>query len=104
MNREKFNPLGDIFEKPEKGSPLEQDFESMQRATLHTAVMFDEEADAHGGEKINPGTGKLSVNSEVKKTDGLSEFDEKGSNDILGDIKDPTKMDLDELISSQNDD
>lgn len=104
MNREKFNPLEDVFEKPEKGSPLEQDFQSMQRGTLHTAIMFDEESDAHGGEKVNPGTGKPNVNSEVKSTDGLNELDVSDSQDVMGDIKDPSKMTLEELIRTQKND
>lgn len=102
--RENFNPLRKIFQRPEKGSPLEQDFESMETGFLHNSGMFDEEADSNGGEAINPVTGKLNKNIEVASIDGLNtlESDIENGEDVMGDIIDPSKMTLEELIRTQN--
>lgn len=105
MNREQFNPLGSIFVQPEKGSPLEQDFASMKTGALHNSQMFDEEGDAHGGEKVNSGTGNANKNNEVKYTDGLNEIEPPASDstDAMGDIQDPSQMSIEELIRTQTD-
>ena len=83
---------------------MEQDFEAMSDGSLHTARMFDEESLAHGGEAINPATGKPNINHQSSPTEGLSEREDTGNGeDMMGDLPDPSKMSLAELIRTQKD-
>ena len=96
---EGFNPVERIFQKPEVGSPLMQDFEAMASGGLHNLAMFDQEGDAHGGEAVNPATGK--PNENVQQT-GMEELTEvvlqDDHQDILGDIRDPNSMSLEDFM------
>jgi hypothetical protein len=98
---ERFNPLANIFDKPAKGSGLEQDFAALADGSLHTSHMFDEESSAHGGEAINPATGRPNVNKTEDELHGLGTRS-VGGNDVMGDIPDPSSLSLEELMATQD--
>ena len=98
--REKFNPLIEIFDEPEKGSGMEGEVDSLANGTLHTEYMFDEESESGAGEKVNPVTGRPYENKQEEETVGLTDLDAEE----IKKYKDPAEMSLEELIASQKED
>ncbi len=106
MSLENFNPLVEVFEQPDPDTDLHKEFKDLARADLHNTNLYDEEGEAHGGEKINPETGKpnTDLDGEPVVDDLVSERGVKpGNRDMMGDVKDPSKMSLEELLATQDD-
>lgn len=110
MTPSEFNPMAKIFEDPKNLGMNSDDHEEMKNGDLHTSTLYDEEGDAHGGEAINPATGKPNTNVDSEPEMSLSGLKEikvhrsADTTDVMGDIKDPSKMSLDELMKSQGED
>lgn len=97
-----------IFDKPPEDTDLAEENKRRIDLTLHNADLYNQEGDGHGGEKVDPETGRPNVdkNDQPIPSDEivLSERSIKGGGkDIMGDIKDPSKMSLEELLASDPD-
>lgn len=97
--------MGNVFVKPPKGTDLREEHKEMMTADHHNANLYDEEADAQGGEKIDPVTGRPMKNKrahgdEIQASMRVREVEDGG--DLMGDIPDPNAMTLEELIRTQN--
>lgn len=91
-----FNPLAKVFDK-------HKEREHIAGADLHNTDLYDEEGTAHGGEAVDPATGRPNVNRDEEPSEVQLDKREVNSadDDIMGDLKDPNKMSLEELIATQ---
>jgi len=97
---------GNIFNTPPRDTDLHDEYREVKNLNLHVATLYDEEGSAHGGEAINPETGLPNVNVVEEPEDTLATArirDMNTEGDIMGNIPDPSKMTLKELLESADD-
>ena len=105
MYRDEFNPLARMF-KSSAGKEGHEEVKDVERASLHNEDLYDEEGEAHGGEAVNPETGSPNRNrdGEPDRSSVTEREVDPQSSDVMGDVKDPGAMSLEELMETQGDD
>lgn len=100
MSEGNFNPLAKVFDKPEGGVGAAE-FAEMAEGLIHTTGLYGDEGLQHGGEKIDPATGRPNDNKYNVASSTLAVREAPGGKDMMGDIPDPNTMTLEELMKSQ---